>query len=267
MSFFKDFKEDLSQAVNELMPDENMGSKGMDPLMNDAMAHDSDKFAGQDDDIANLLNQVDSFTSPETDSYTASAGAASEQEALKIDVIPSPSDEPSQVMDERDSQPVPVIRDEPSGDPYTWNSTADPAVPLTQPAQATEPVKAPAGNPSMVPEYNPEAFMHEAQAPVQRSEQYSAPQYSMPQHEAEHPQPAYAQTPSQPAYAQTPSQPQPEPPKAFEQDRKPVEPVFKENSYRPSPINTTGVKTGKETGVVIEGMSVTGDIIADGNLE
>ncbi|MCR4738949.1 MAG: polymer-forming cytoskeletal protein [Lachnospiraceae bacterium] len=46
-----------------------------------------------------------------------------------------------------------------------------------------------------------------------------------------------------------------------------VEPVFKESSYRPAPINTTAEKTSKETGVIIDGMSITGDVISDGNLD
>nr|MCR5734750.1 polymer-forming cytoskeletal protein [Lachnospiraceae bacterium] len=46
-----------------------------------------------------------------------------------------------------------------------------------------------------------------------------------------------------------------------------VEPVFRESSYRPAPINTTAERTSKETGVIIEGMSITGDVISDGNLD
>ena len=38
MSFFKDFKEDLSQAVNELMPEESSGRQSAEPSMDDIMA-------------------------------------------------------------------------------------------------------------------------------------------------------------------------------------------------------------------------------------
>ena len=56
MSFFKDFKDDLSQAVNELMPDE--GAKAApEPQMVDTITEPSTPI-GQDD-LAELIKGLD----------------------------------------------------------------------------------------------------------------------------------------------------------------------------------------------------------------
>ena len=45
-----------------------------------------------------------------------------------------------------------------------------------------------------------------------------------------------------------------------------VEPIFKETTYRPAPINTT-TEDYMETGIIISGMTVKGDITSEGSLD
>lgn len=54
MSFFKDFKDDLSQAVNELMPEEN---KAVEPQMVDTITPEAPK--AEEDELASLLATLD----------------------------------------------------------------------------------------------------------------------------------------------------------------------------------------------------------------
>ena len=55
MSFFKDFKDDLSQAVNELMPEE--AAPSATPQMVDTISESAAPI-GQDD-LAELINGLD----------------------------------------------------------------------------------------------------------------------------------------------------------------------------------------------------------------
>ena len=68
MSFFKDFKADLSQAVNELLPEETQtGQDSMteQPQMVDTITEDSPVFAQED--IANMLDNIDKQQEPDLD--------------------------------------------------------------------------------------------------------------------------------------------------------------------------------------------------------
>ncbi|MCR5788609.1 MAG: polymer-forming cytoskeletal protein [Lachnospiraceae bacterium] len=208
MSFFKDFKEDLSQAVNELMPDES--GRAAEPAA-------AEPATDPADDIARLLQETDA---------PAMAPAPAPAE-------PAPAPVPENTIEQApqpESNPVSI-------DILPDDNTQ--VIGMDQPGMQVEPVYAPAPEP----------------VPVQQT---APPMESVPVQAAP---PVYERTPA-PAPAPAPVQ--------YAETavpRRPVEPVFRENSYRAAPINTTGVRTGKETGVIIKEMSVTGDIISEGNLE
>ena len=64
MSFFKDFKADLSQAVNELLPDEAPAGQSMaeQPQMVDTITEESPVFAQED--LASMLDDIDAKPDP-----------------------------------------------------------------------------------------------------------------------------------------------------------------------------------------------------------
>ncbi len=60
MSFFKDFKADLSQAVNELLPDEAPVQQDImadEPQMVDTITDDVPEYVQQD--LASMLDQME----------------------------------------------------------------------------------------------------------------------------------------------------------------------------------------------------------------
>lgn len=64
MSFFKEFKEDLSTAVNELLPEEEQLEENKDLLQDEELLEDSDESIDLDD-FDNLLKAVGSATEEE----------------------------------------------------------------------------------------------------------------------------------------------------------------------------------------------------------
>ncbi len=76
MSFFKDFKEDLSQAVNELMPEEEAVKEAVA-----AVPDEADGSPTQSDDYSQLFA---SFDGPEEASSTPEAGEEYEEEIEEV---------------------------------------------------------------------------------------------------------------------------------------------------------------------------------------
>ena len=297
MSFFKYFKEDLSQAVNELMPEESSGRQAAEPSMDDIMAslNLGSENEGSDgiDALLSRTEATDKGSDPSFDNLFSVPESGSDP--VNIDVMP---DEPSDTPVISASPENPYIQTDnvdTSFDgihepiPAAAASAADPL--FSQPevipqAGAPQSVQAPVSEqvppqPVYTAPLAPEPPQYSAPAP--EPPKYSAPapeplQYSAPvsqapaysaapqtsSYSAPAPQAAYsAPAPQAPAYgAQTPQA------QAYRAPapKKTVEPVFKESAHR-APINTTGTRTSKETGLIINNMSVTGDIISEGNLE
>ena len=157
MSFFKDFKADLSQAVNELLPDENPKKDIMseEPQMVDTISEAAALFE---------RNETQEFAMPNISAF---------------DEAPIFTEAPA---------PEPVVIPEPAPEPVV----------IPEPVPAPEPVVAatPASEPTLTK----------------------------------------------------------------------VEPIFKETTYRPAPINTT-TEDYMETGIIISGMTVKGDITSEGSLD
>ena len=194
MSFFKDFKADLSQAVNELLPEENLTSS-------DIMSEEP--------------QMVDTI------SEAAALFEKSEEPEL---VMPDLS-----VFDDASVMEQPVM-EEPAAEPVF-----------------TEPAPAPVVTPEPVVE---PVFTEPAPAPVVTPEPVAEPVFTEPA-------PAPVATPA-PAPVPTP-EPVAETPK--------VEPIFSQPTSRPAPINTTMEDFSMETGIIISGMSVKGDIASEGSLD
>ncbi len=287
MSFFKDFKEDLSQAVNELMPEESSGRQAAEPSMDDFMAslNLGSENEGSDgiDTLLGRTETPDAGSEPSFDNMFSVPESG--QDPVNIDVI---SDEPSDssllsggkdgsfgqaAADTFDAayEPMPSAA-APAEDPVFSQPEVMPQAPAPQPVQAPVSEQAPpqslytAPPAPEPPQYSapaPQAPSYSAPAP--QAPAYSAPAPQAPTYSAPAPQaPAYSAPAPQPAaysapVSQTPAYNAPAP-------KKPVEPVFRESAHR-APINTTGVRTSKETGLIINNMSVTGDIISEGNLE
>lgn len=195
MSFFKDFKEDLSQAVNELMPEDKVTPVSEEPQMVDTITG-SDNDATMDD-ISELLKQFDEAAMEQT--------KAKETEPVIQDVQPvQPAMEPVFAQPEQ-----PVMQEQPVFATPVQPIFAEPVQPVVE------------------------------QAPVVEPQEYKEP--------------------VQPIF---PAEEKPAEPVVKSE----VEPIFKESLEKSAPINTTESRY-METGVIIEGMTVTGDIKSDGNLD
>lgn len=95
MSFFKDFKEDLSQAVNELMPEESAGSTQDDIQMVDTLTVDTltDDEDDNEPSIEEMLNNIEHINI-EKDAENAESVFAAEK------VMPEPVEEVAEVQEE-----------------------------------------------------------------------------------------------------------------------------------------------------------------------
>jgi len=226
MSFFKDFKEDLSQAVNELMPEENSTanvtkSRDDEPQMVDTI---SDNSAFNKDDIADLLNMID-----------------------PVPVMDEPVVEEPIKAAEPVVETVKIFEPEVAKEVQTpvYEEVRVPLEPITpNPATIARPVQA------------------EPVAPAPAPVQPVAPAPAQPVAPAPAPVQVPTQTVAPTPVVQTYVEPEPVAP------RMPVAPVFApQTAERPAPINTTMEDFSMETGLVIAGMTVTGDIKAEGNLE
>ncbi len=210
MSFFKDFKDDLSQAVNELMPEE--GGAAAAPQMVDTISETSAPI-GQDD-LAELIKGLDE------------ADAAPAAEPM-FEAAPEPA-------------PAPVA--EPAPAPVAESAPAAP-----EPAPVEIPVYTEEIKPALEPVFAPEPAKEEAPKPV--VEPIFAPEPEAP---------APATTVTEPIFSQ-------EPPKA-EVPNQVTEPIFSQTQEAPAPINTIA-EGANETGVIPNGMTITGDIQTNGSLD
>ena len=205
MSFFKDFKEDLSQAVNELLPEEKAeeakspAPEPEQPQMVDTFTEDEPVFGK--DDIADMLKNIDAV--------------------------------PTEI------EPEPVFAAEPAAEP-------EPAR-VIEPVIEPEPVVEP--EPVAVPE---PVIMPEATAPVIETPVIPEP-VAVPV-SAPIPEPVVRETYEEKAPQET--------------VRTSVTPIFaNEPARRSAPINTTMEDFSMETGIIIAGMSIKGDITSEGSLD
>ena len=209
MSFFKDFKDDLSQAVNELMPEE--GAAGA-PQMVDTISESAAPI-GQDD-LAELIKGLDE------------ADAA-------------PAAEP---MFEAPKEPEPVA---PAPEPAPAVAASAPAAP--EPAQVEIPVYTEEIKPAVEPVFAPEPPKEEAPKPAVE-----------PIFSPEPPKAEPATTVTEPIFSQEEVKAEPA--------TTVTEPIFSSTEERPAPINTIAEGVN-ETGVIPNGMTVTGDIQTNGSLD
>lgn len=221
MSFFKDFKDDLSQAVNELMPEESKSSKvkeekkaesKIEPKVEAKVEEKASKEPvsyGQDD-IADLLKNLDSNKEEAAKTEEATVVHFAEEEEPKIE-------EPLFDSVAKESVEIPV---------YTEATEIKFEEEVKEEeVKEEETVQIPV-TPIFTPE---EPIATEEKKPVE-------PVFSVK---------------AEPVHVE---------------EKKPVEPVFtpsfNENS---KPINTVN-EGSMETGVIPNGMTVTGDIESSGSL-
>ena len=211
MSFFKDFKDDLSQAVNELMPEE--GAAQAAPQMVDTIT-ESSNVIGQDD-LAELIKGLDepAAAAPAEPMFEAAAPAPEPVAAPVPEPVAEPAPEPAPAI-----EPAPVFADaapEPAPAPEIPVYTEEPK-PAAEPVKVVEPI------------FAPEEPKVEAPKPVE---------------------PIFSQ---EPVKTEVPNQV--------------TEPIFAQNDDRPAPINTIA-EGANETGVIPNGMTITGDITTNGSLD
>ena len=143
MSFFKDFKDDLSQAVNELMPEE--GASDAAPQMVDTISETAAPI-GQDD-LAELIKGLDD---------TGAAEPVFEEPAPAVEPAPAPEPEPVPA-------PAPVAEPAPAPAPEPAPAPA----PAVEVPVYTEEIKAEEPKPVVEPIFAPEEPKVEAPKPVE----------------------------------------------------------------------------------------------------
>ena len=231
MSFFKDFKADLSQAVNELLPDEAGTQQDImadEPQMVDTITEDTPMFVQED--LTSLLENIDTGLEESMEPEPAAPAPVPEP----VSVQPEP--EPVFVPEPEPVAPIPVP------EPVPVQAAPEPVfVPEPEPiAPAPAPVQ-PAPEPVFVPEPEPVA---PAPAPVQPA-----------------PVPVAAPQPAPVAPAPAPA------PVAEQPEKVPVAPVFAQETRRSAPINTTMEDFSMETAIITSGMAIKGDVNSDGSLD
>ena len=109
MSFFKDFKEDLSQAVNELMPEEAAASIPEDIQMVDTLTVDTltDDEDDNEPSIEEMLSNIENINIEKDE--------AAERNQLSFDPVPELAAEPAAEPEEYIPEPVfePVLEEIP----------------------------------------------------------------------------------------------------------------------------------------------------------
>lgn len=71
MGFFSDLKEDLSQAVNELMPEEDLKAPRMEPEPEEAAVQEEAATYGEEVDLAGMLDHLDTVSWQKTEPEAA----------------------------------------------------------------------------------------------------------------------------------------------------------------------------------------------------
>ncbi len=229
MSFFKDFKADLSQAVNELLPDEAPVQQDImadEPQMVDTITDDVPEYVQQD--LASMLDQM--------------------EQAQKE------TPEPELVM------PDLSVFDEPAAETQESIPVAEP-VTESEPIAASEPVPEPVAVPEIEPIPEPVVVQPEPEPipePVVRPEPEPIPAPVAAPASVSAPEPIIqpvAAAPVQPAAS------------AAETEKTPVAPVFAQETRRSAPINTTMEDFSMETAIITSGMLIKGDVNSDGSLD
>ena len=154
MSFFKDFKEDLSQAVNELLPGEDGGAaESMPEAVKEPSA--AEEFAAGG--IEELLSGLDTMSEPE---------AAEEPAGLDIGEIEKLLSGLGDPDEKEEAAPEPAAvaeaEPEPAAEPV---AEAEPEI-VPEPVIAAEPVIEPEPVIETVPEIVPEPVAAEEPAPA-----------------------------------------------------------------------------------------------------
>lgn len=195
MSFFKDFKEDLSQAVNELLPEEKSEPArdimAQPPQMVDTITTDEPVF--DRNEIADMLKNIDTV----------------------------PLEEPQEPFGNHAPMEEVSVPDYMMEEPL-FTGVSEPS--FTDVKQEEEPVVA------QDPTIDETAIIEE---------------------------PILEDTDSTNIREEEPVQ-----------ERQPITPIFaQEPDYRSAPINTTMEDFSMETGIIIAGMSIKGNITSEGNLD
>lgn len=150
MSFFKDFKDDLSQAVNELMPEENVTPVAPQaetpvaeaPQMVDTFTEAAPEYA--QDDIADLLKDIPAASAGSLFDESASEPVAPASEpVVSAPVFDDLSAVPEPIAD------IPVYTEVPQREPVAPVFAPEPEV-VPEPKAPVEPIFAP--EPEVIPE-------------------------------------------------------------------------------------------------------------------
>ena len=239
MSFFKDFKEDLSQAVNELMPEDHTADASS---MVDTV---KESEAGQGtDSLKDLLKNLE----PEAEAAPQPSSGESLAASL-FDAAPMPAGEAAAPVFNEPAAAGPVFN-EPAAEPApmpVFNDTAasESAAPVFNEPLAAEPAFGESTSPGIEPvapvfeEAAPAVNASDA-APEPAAPVFSEPSYDEPifkSHEINKDE----VLPTAPIFGQ------------------PDEPAYEEPVIQPERSN--------EVGVIIEGMVIKGDIKSEGSLD
>lgn len=181
MSFFKDFKDDLSQAVNELMPEEGASVETSAPQMVDTISEPAAQPS--QDDLADLLKSLDAEVTVNTPVADAMFEAPSEPQVVAepvvepvvaaAPVVDTPVEIPVYTEAPVVSEPVaPVFPEEPAKVevPHEPVAPVFPEEPVkvevphepVAPVFAPEPEKAPEPKEPVMPVFSQEPATHSA---------------------------------------------------------------------------------------------------------
>lgn len=168
MSFFKDFKDDLSQAVNELMPEEAAQPA---PQMVDTISETAAPI-GQDD-LAELIKGLDEAepaaaepmfeAAPVADAATVPTPAPAAAPAAEPVAAASPAAEPVQAVSAPVAEPATAAEAPVEIPVYTEEVKAEPAA--QAPAQVVEPIFAPEEPKEEIPKVVEPIFSQEEKKP------------------------------------------------------------------------------------------------------
>lgn len=249
MSFFKDFKEDLSQAVNELMPEDETIKE--EPV---AAAEAADDLPTKSEDFSDLFA---TFDDSDVQEESSAAEPAEEYEEVVEEVV-----EEIEVDDDYDGEDEEVIEEvifvDENGNPI--EEVPDDAVIETV-------VEEPEAEEVVEEIYEPEEVIEEAAAeeePVEEESVDEIEEYDAPVSEDTDAEMSYNE-----AISSLSATTEPEPEPVF--DNGPINtvqtPIFKPDPVS-EPINTIWNEPKKSTsGSIIEGMTVNGNISCAGSLE
>lgn len=258
MSFFKDFKEDLSQAVNELMPEDDAIKE--EPAA--AAPEAAEESPTQSEDYSDLFASFDSPAEPEpvpepvaVEPANAEPETVGEYEEVVEEVV-----EEVEVEEDYDGEEEEVIEEV-----IFVDEDGNPIEDIPEDAVIEE-VEEEASEPEPEPESEP---VYEEE-PVAAEEQEAGTEYETTEPEPEEvvEEISYADAMSELSAA---TEPEPEPEPAPVYNNGPINtvqtPIFEPDPVS-EPINTIWNEPKKSTsGSIIDGMTVNGNISCAGSLE